>query len=104
MQPLYKPSYQSEPEYDIEPEHDPGQHLESEQSGCLDRERTLAVSLARVVRRSASFTVVDPETNKSYEVSITEKMRDPLELNVMYMKAGPAGESCDCCNGSGVKD
>ena len=64
---------------------------------------TLGLSLSEGKALLAQSTI-PCNTNKAYEVSITEKMQDPLELNVMYMKAGPAGESCDCCNGSGVKD
>ena len=94
-----QPEYQtSEPDYTPKPED----NLKA--SISLNLDQTLAVSLARVVKGSRSFTVVDSENGKTYEVSIRVKIPTPGDLGVMYMKAGPAGERCDCCNGSGVKD
>lgn len=93
MQPVYKPK----PVYKSKPKR-------TEEEPALAS--TLVCSFARVVRGSASFEVVDQATSERFLVEIKPLRAPMLDENakVLYMKAGPAGETCSRCHGSGVTD
>ena len=73
-------------------------------AGRPELETALATSLARVLRRKAKFTVVDHAAGKAYDITVEDYPFPKLGTVANYMKAGPAGETCKCCGGSGVED
>lgn len=100
MQPMYKPQPMQETQVQRQTAPEP----EPKPASRRELEEALAGSLARVVHGEASFIVVDGTAGKAYRVTVEDHPFPSDDIGVLYMKAGPAGETCKCCSGSGVED